>query len=995
MSVSVVASITPFDFSGTSGTITVPAGVTASHFGIIMAANANNYVDGAVLAAPAGWTKQADHPTQANNSCVYVWTGLGKVVAGNTIAISNTGTASNFTVYAVWLNTASHDVSIVGTGGGRAGTSSANTVIPGITTTAANQDVIFIATERTTATGTTVTGVTGVSPTPTQDYYFENTSSTATSFLVDHFTQATAGATGNATVTYSGGSGNGWGMMFGLQTTPQTPTVVGTPTTADGSTAVASAALNVPAGAQVGEILLATVTTGSSGAAITPPTGWNVIKTGSDGGFNVWWVGYRVVDGTESASYTWSWTSTTYHMMTMARVAGTLTSAPIRTSNVTTTASSSTSAGTALTGVGATDEVFYFFLDGDSNGTTQAGAATVSTSGYTTDYSRIIGSKGQLLTHATALGAPASPPTAATSGGSLSVWASVGMALVPTGGSNGSSAPTASFTTNVTSGTFPLPVQFTDTSTGAPTSWSWTFGDGGTSTLQSPSHTYTAAGTYTATLTATNGNGNTSATKTITVTASPNAALSSFTDNFSTQNTTAWFFGGTAVATGGQLSVGVNTNYDGAITNAAYNAANSSATVQLVQAPNIGNGTTEAQFILHVDANNGAWFSVNNGILYCYYKSGGSAVQAASMPYNPKTHKYFRISHNGTQFSWQYSFTGNTWVTLYTWTPTFQVGAVTVYLIAGYWGTETSPGTAIWDNYNIVPASPAITVYNGTTEIAGATTVYNGTTEVTVVKREVMRPGITVAGMTAASTLNPFFVAHRGGSADWAEHSMRGNTQSVYLNMDAIEISLSRTSDGVWFGLHDQYLNRTSPTAPTNYDPSAHTWAEISAYTCAAPSGGDATFGAQPYCKLTDALTAYASTHVIFLDPKYVSSTYYSELLNIMDANGGTSRFIAKFSGGGEQWTVAAKARGYKSWGYFYATDIDAGNLNSTTAAKYDWLGMEYNVAASYWTTTKSYGKPVIAHIAPDAAGVTSGLNQGAVGVMVSGVRSAMATYRP
>ena len=51
------------------------------------------------------------------------------------------------------------------------------------------------------------------------------------------------------------------------------------------------------------------------------------------------------------------------------------------------------------------------------------------------------------------------------------------------------SAPTASFTASPTSGTAPLNVSFTDTSTGAPTSWAWTFGDGGTSTSQSPSHT--------------------------------------------------------------------------------------------------------------------------------------------------------------------------------------------------------------------------------------------------------------------------------------------------------------------------------------------------------------------------------------------------------------------------------------------------------------------------------------------------------------------------
>ncbi|HEU4666540.1 MAG TPA: PKD domain-containing protein [Arthrobacter sp.] len=80
-------------------------------------------------------------------------------------------------------------------------------------------------------------------------------------------------------------------------------------------------------------------------------------------------------------------------------------------------------------------------------------------------------------------------------------------------------APAASFSATPTSGTVPLDVAFTDTSSGTPTSWAWTFGDGGTSTDQNPVHTYGAAGTYTAKLTATNSAGSTSATTTITVAA--------------------------------------------------------------------------------------------------------------------------------------------------------------------------------------------------------------------------------------------------------------------------------------------------------------------------------------------------------------------------------------------------------------------------------------------------------------------------------------------
>ncbi|MCJ7576549.1 MAG: PKD domain-containing protein, partial [Dehalococcoidia bacterium] len=120
-------------------------------------------------------------------------------------------------------------------------------------------------------------------------------------------------------------------------------------------------------------------------------------------------------------------------------------------------------------------------------------------------------------------------------------------------------APTANFSSNVTSGCAPLSVQFTDTSTGSPTTWSWSFGDGGTSILQSPTHQYNSTGSYNVSLTAGNGCGNDTKTVTnyITVTgAAPTAAFSSnvtsgcaplsvqFTDTSTGSPTTwSWSFG--------------------------------------------------------------------------------------------------------------------------------------------------------------------------------------------------------------------------------------------------------------------------------------------------------------------------------------------------------------------------------------------------------------------------------------------------------------------
>src|SRR3954468_1003902 len=63
--------------------------------------------------------------------------------------------------------------------------------------------------------------------------------------------------------------------------------------------------------------------------------------------------------------------------------------------------------------------------------------------------------------------------------------------------------PTASFTTNVTSGCAPLSVSFTNTS-GQANSYLWYFGNGNTSTLPNPSMVYATQGTYTVSLVAIN-----------------------------------------------------------------------------------------------------------------------------------------------------------------------------------------------------------------------------------------------------------------------------------------------------------------------------------------------------------------------------------------------------------------------------------------------------------------------------------------------------------
>ena len=99
--------------------------------------------------------------------------------------------------------------------------------------------------------------------------------------------------------------------------------------------------------------------------------------------------------------------------------------------------------------------------------------------------------------------------------------------------------PVANFTGTPTTGTAPLLVNFTDSSTNTPTVWQWTFGDGSieNATVQNPMHTYLAPGTYTVTLTASNAGGSNSLTRTNYIVVSP-AAVTPPVANFTGTPTT-------------------------------------------------------------------------------------------------------------------------------------------------------------------------------------------------------------------------------------------------------------------------------------------------------------------------------------------------------------------------------------------------------------------------------------------------------------------------
>lgn len=223
-----------------------------------------------------------------------------------------------------------------------------------------------------------------------------------------------------------------------------------------------------------------------------------------------------------------------------------------------------------------------------------------------------------------------------------------------------------------------------------------------------------------------------------------------------------------------------------------------------------------------------------------------------------------------------------------------------------------------------------------------------------------------------------FLVAHRGGSASWPEMSMRAYTNAVAHGAGALEVSTHQTKDGVWVLAHDQNLKRVDPSAPDT--PIAQmTWAEVQRYRTAG----------ERILRIEEYLEAYGRSHVTVLDPKY-SAAQWADLASKLPADA-KNRVIWK-SAGDATWLAAQwKAAGWKCWGYAYAQHASDGSL-AKWAPSWDYLGFPWDAPNLAWKVATSFGKPVWAHICPTKAAYDQGLQNGAVGCMVSGVADVLKT---
>ena len=365
-----------------------------------------------------------------------------------------------------------------------------------------------------------------------------------------------------------------------------------------------------------------------------------------------------------------------------------------------------------------------------------------------------------------------------------------------------------------------------------------------------------------------------------------------------------------------------------------------------------------------------------------------SVFMGSSEFVSPNDHTPAAIPTGYTEITHYVSSTVISNARTYLWLGSKTTSATTVPASQILWSVATGDGaegvSLRGSNVQSNPSGPGIAALNGN---GLATKVYYTTSAGVKTPAELrpMRRGFA----TTADVLNTYGTtwAHRGGSDSYAEMSLYAYTQSVARGYGVLEISLARTSDGVWFGLHDQSTDRTS--GGTYGNASTQTWAQVQAQNIVVGGQG----APQPYLRWDKLVATYGATHVIVADPKYTLGTYRTEFLNMIANDIGVNRAIIKFSGvgsGAAALATAAQTMGFQTWGFFYAGDASAalgGNGSLQTWGSY-WttIGMEYGASQAIWNEALAIGRPIIGHIAPNQAAYNAAMSKGATGVQVSGV---------
>ena len=310
--------------TGATLTITKPTGTAAND---VLIASIAVTPSTATITPPSGWTlvRRTDNAGPTSNSlAVY-----SKVAGGSEPAsYAWTLSGSSFTTGGVQAFTGINTTTPIDVENGQTTASATTHATPSITTSTANS---IIVTSHAFASGATWTPPSGM----TEGFDKANANNNATGMAVEGnwLLQAVAGATGVKTATASSNADAGNTHILALKP------------------AGVNLTITKPAGVVTNDVLIAGVGFNNSSAAITPPSGWTLVRRTNNTSTtsNALAVYSRVAGGSEPASYVWGIGGGAFLVGGIQAFSGADTTNPIDVENGQTTASSLTHATPSVT----------------------------------------------------------------------------------------------------------------------------------------------------------------------------------------------------------------------------------------------------------------------------------------------------------------------------------------------------------------------------------------------------------------------------------------------------------------------------------------------------------------------------------------------------------------------------------------------------------------------------------------------------------------------
>jgi hypothetical protein len=155
---------------------------------------------------------------------------------------------------------------------------------------------------------------------------------------------------------------------------------------------------------------------------------------------------------------------------------------------------------------------------------------------------------------------------------------------------------------------------------------------------------------------------------------------------------------------GGLFSGQDGSHYNGLRSAAAFNFTNGYSYVELVQGPTTTT-KADAMFTVGIDPGNYYRIYVEQGVLICQARIGGTKRTLFTTAYSSSTHRWWRVRHEQAtgRVVFETASDATSWVTQYSepWnTAAVPLSSVMFELKAGTWQPEpVAPGTVVFDNF--------------------------------------------------------------------------------------------------------------------------------------------------------------------------------------------------------------------------------------------------------------------------------------------------------